>query len=370
MTTLAPQLPNDVIPLSTPVKPLPPAAAPQKWNSHFCLDGLVAPPDRHFHVDRISRNKLLNDVIDDTGFYLVQGPRRSGKSTMLCQLIGDLDISRFVYARVDDVICEKGGILRGVMATLSLRGSPASPEVREAALLYLSGASSPLSALQFLFSQDYAAGRKLVLFWDDFDAACTPERRQEVAAALRHLHHLVKTPVNTLPAFGGIVCLGAYNANLVSAALEAPVFTPEKTYAHQTLDFVLRETREIFQDFQNATRCTVSDEVIASIHELTGGHVGLVNVCGYFIQDRRGNFDLERWQASIPDVVRFISQQRVYQVLMGSLRDDKELLAFLRDLCHSNSVPLDTSRPHSAAQHLGLTKVICVYLLSFLLLTP
>ena len=83
-----------------------------------------------------------------------------------------------------------------------------------------------------------------------------------------------------------------------------------------------------------------------SVQQLAGGHAGLVNVCGRFIQDKLGgSCDLATWQNSLPQLVQYVSEQPVYKVLLGSLESDTELMTLLRRLCLGGGVPSDSSGP-------------------------
>ena len=57
--------------------------------------------------------------------------------------------------------------------------------------------------------------------------------------------------------FGGVVYLGAFNATLVNEK-GISVFTPDKRYTHETLDFFLNETEELFWMYEEKTKAKVA----------------------------------------------------------------------------------------------------------------
>ena len=184
-----------------------------------------------------------------------------------------------------------------------------------------------------LFSQRYEKDKKLVLFWDEFDNAYKPERREEVAGTLRSVNNEVKKKT---------LCLGAYNANLVPAAGLSP-FVPDKILSYQTLDFSLQETQILFRQFQEEWKVQVAPEVIHDIHENTGGHTGLVNFCGAYIEKQGGNFDLARWRAYRLSLLEELRDHKVCQNMMASLEkmNDPKVMDKLRQLCYSTEgVPI------------------------------
>jgi len=178
--------------------------------------------------------------------------------------------------------------------------------------------------------------------------------RKEVALTLREMSNAVIDGQVSSSTFGGVVCLGAFNATLVNVP-GVSVFPP-KRYNHETLDFSLNETKQLFRMYQERTGAKVSSEVVESIHQQTGGHAGLVNVCGRFIKhELGGSCDLEKWNGSTLKLIEYISKQSVYAALMGSLENDRELMNLLRRLCLSNVPAYDLNRD---AEHRAHTKVL------------
>jgi hypothetical protein len=325
----------------------------------FGMNGAVPPDGDHFYVIRSSTFELLDTFSENPRFYLVYGPRRSGKSTLMHRIINNIDTSRFVYAKVQLPNETSPSQLWGYFCKhLAEADSVASPEVREAAKRYLvdlANNSPVLPFLEHLFRYNYG-GKKLILFWDEFDNAYKPERREPISTGLRLISDFVKE--SSLPQFGGVVCFGTYNANLVAAA-GVSVFVPDAKYSHETLDFSLDEAESLFEQFENTSKCKVDPEVVKSVHQLASGHTGLVNVCGRFMQDQGGDWDLGRWQSSMPKLVSFIAKQPVYDVLTTSLVDDVKLIELLRRLCLTEGEAFDSRRDsrHKDAQQHGLAKV-------------
>jgi len=280
---------------------------PQKT---FSLHGMVKPHSNAFFVKREASMNLCLAFRSEPLFTLIHGPRRSRKSSLLHEIIGRLDFSSFVYAKVDTIsssIKTDDALWEQFGKILSGSESPASPEVRKAAKKWaalLVNSRPPL--LLHLFNQDYSLNgqkRKLIVFWDEYDAMYKHhELRRGAATALRDVRNIVDRNRESLPSFGGLVCLGAYLARMViDPSSSSPYFDVVRD--HHVLDFTLDETTALLQQYQSFKKVEVSPEVAASIQELTGGHCGLVSVCGRFMQDKGGNFDLQRWKDSIPDVI-------------------------------------------------------------------
>jgi len=234
-----------------------------------------------------------------------------------------------------------------------------SPEVRAAAQAYLAPDVRQRfpNPLHYLFRQKYG-NKKLVLFWDEFDNAYTPTRRELVATELRFVSNASKRE-NTLPSFQAVICLGAYNANLVQASGLSP-FVPDKTFSYTTLDFTLQETQLLFRQFEEEWQVKVEPEVVADIHAKTGGHTGLVNFCGAFIQQAGGNFDLIRWHRFRFRLLEELKEHKVYENMVAGIENIKDpaVKELLRQLCYSkpgielSQAPPEEKISSTAANHL------------------
>lgn len=333
----------------------------------FSFEGVVSGiRSTYFHLDRDSTFSLVDKIIESPGFYLIHGPRRSGKSTLCYQMMNAFINMGFVFAKVDfypNPDSDSAAMWKDVAKGMTKKHC-ASPEVCEVAKQYLASPNEPdATFLKFLFEQNYG-GKKLVLFWDDFHRDCDPQYRNEVFPALRSLSDAMKNPPST---FGGVVCLGTFNSTVVDK-IPFSVFTPSNTFGPEVLHFTPLETKELFDKYRKScTRAKVSDEVVEIIHRETGGHPSLVNACGRFIRDELfGNGDLSKWNNSTDKLVNFVSEPFVSKALLNSVEGDPKLRSLLLRLCHGDWVRKRPSRfEQDCAQHLGFAKARCYSLLGF-----
>ena len=234
----------------------PPTPPPKNT---FSTNTMIRPNQGHFFIGR--RERIFLDELIETqgGFILIHGARSSGnkplyyyfsstfffssklspffffslgKSSLMMQLIDLLDKERFVYGcmELQGNFTSMDTLWQDTIIMLASPKSLASPEVRAAAQGYLVPNSQKHSnPIMHLFIQKYG-NKKLVLFWDEFDNAYKPERRETVAAALRSVNNEVKKGVLS-STFQAVNCLGAYNANLVQAAGLSP-FVRDKTFSY------------------------------------------------------------------------------------------------------------------------------------------
>jgi len=309
----------------------------------------------HFYVQRLFKVDLSQEI-KSGGFLLLHGPRSSGKSTLMFQLITGLPSTKFVYGKLElsaaNVTIEN--MWNQAMASLADNSSNASEEVRHAAQQYLDGQTKYQgSPLMHLFRQPYGE-KKLVLFWDEFDNAYTPERKREVSEALRSVQNLVAS--ESLPSFQAVVLFGSYNSNLVTSLGGGSNFVPTKTFTHENLDFTLEETKNLFSQYEREYGVKVARNVVADIHQITGGHTGLTNLCGHFIQQAAGNFDQARCNTSFPALLRDIARRQIYVNMMESIKiveEPEATMELLRRLCYGEGEPLGSTSPFKNLQHLG-----------------
>jgi len=273
----------------------------------------------------------------------------------MLQLITDLPVAKFVYGKLELPV---GNISEEAMwkaMMMDLADSPrSSPEVRLAASKFLNPTEmTHPNPLMHLFRQHYGE-RKLVLFWDEFDNAYTPERKKAVSGALRSVQNVVTE--NSLSSFQAVVLFGSYNANLVTSLGGGSNFVPNETFTHENLDFTLTETKSLFHQYEKEYGVKVDPAVVANVHEITGGHTGLTNICGHFMQQAGGNFDLKTWQNSFSALLEDISKRQIYTNMMKSVKTVEEpeaTLNLLRRLCYGEGEPLETTSPFENLQHLG-----------------
>ena len=265
----------------------------------FSLHGAVKKGGDYFCIGRLPAIHSLKNI-RKPGFSLIHGPRRSGKTTLVNQIIKRLNPDHFVFGTFQlpnpDIPVSK--IWVALAQNLSHKDTLASPQVREAAKDYLTMPPRPTEFLRHLFNQNYG-GKKLILFWDEFDRATVQKYRLATTTALRGLRDAVIA--NPGPSsFGGVIGLGAFNSTLVGEGRDAN-FSWEKVYSHETLDFSLTETQDLFEQARDRGTFEIDPDVVKSIQEETGGHAGLVGTCGRFIVDKLGGkCDLAKWQNSTP----------------------------------------------------------------------
>ena len=228
-----------------------------KLDLDFCGNGAVLKDGKYYYLERFPKATLLSTLYENPGFYLIHGPRGSGKSTLLLQMMKDLDDSCYVFGKVEFLENIPVSDMWTTMAkSLGEEDSNASKEVREAAKKYLESPTRAASNLvEFLFRQDYD-GKKLVLFFDEFDRAYDMKYRKEVALTFREMSNAVINSRGSFSTFGGVVSLGAFNATLVNVP-GVSVFAP-KRYTHETLDFSLNETEEQFWMYEEKTKAKVA----------------------------------------------------------------------------------------------------------------
>jgi hypothetical protein len=298
----------------------------------------------HYYVDRSFAVELSEKIQADPGIFLVHGPRSSGKSTMLDQMINYLlsENSNYVYASIDVLglsisnAPHVDNFVLKLMKELSDDTSSASREVRVAAAAFIKDHEMTANGIQFLFKQDYQ-GRKLILFVDEFDAAYDKPFSDGFAGYLRD----VKNHRKTLPSFQAIVCMGAYNASRLTGGFNSP-FVEDKVFTHEQLDFSLDEVRSLFVQYMDDHKVKVDDEVIESIFLLTGGHTGLVNACGYEIQRQRdSHVSLAIWDLLQGVVVNEFASRKVFAAITEAFKSHPhphEIAALLRKLCYGDGV--------------------------------
>jgi len=91
------------------------------------------------------------------------------------------------------------------------------------------------------------------------------------------------------------------------------------------------------------------------------------------MQDKGGNFDLQRWKDSIPDVITFIHEQPYYTSLKDELQREErrgvEVMQVLGLMWIHGCVKSTEESEQRSLQHLGLAKVCHLLLrnLSFVL---
>ena len=142
-----------------------------------------------------------------------------------------------------------------MMNELAADERTSSEGCRQAAEDYITGNTAyPGAPLLHLFKRDYG-GKKLVLFWDEFDKACAPEGKGLISTSLRGVQNRFKT--GKLPSFQSVVFFGSYNANLVTS-MGGPQFIYGSIHSHEYLDFSLDETRELFGQYQEEYKVEVS----------------------------------------------------------------------------------------------------------------
>ena len=154
----------------------------------FCGNGALLDDGKFYYLERDHTTPLLSTLRENPAFYLIHGPCGSGKSTLARQMIIDLDDSCYVFGKVEFLENIPVSDMWTTMAkSLGEVNSNASKEVREDPKKYLvlSTQAGP-NFLHHLFRQDYD-GKKLVLFFDEFDHAYDMKYREEVAFTFREM---------------------------------------------------------------------------------------------------------------------------------------------------------------------------------------
>jgi len=334
---------------------------PAKKEKTFSVNTDIKKGSDHFFVERRKRSDLLDiiekesDEIDKIGgIILIHGPRSSGKTTLSLQLMSHIDRDEFVVGQVQtpDREMEENQRWQQMMESLALNQNT-SPEVQAAARSFLPFGEP----LVHLFRSDYG-GKKLVLFWDEFDIAYG---RPEIAAVLRFTWDQCKQ--GTLPAFQAIVCLGAYNSALVAASKASP-FVRDKVYTADVLNFTAAEVTDIFHQYEDEynPKREVDLDVQANILEITAGHTGLVNACGQVIQNDKGtpHMMMERWQDLLSDVVTSMKSRGVFEAMMDSLKkveDPDGTRRLLRRLCYGTGEYMRREPRFTDLLQLGLASI-------------
>jgi len=254
-------------------------APKEKKKKIFSTNAYIKPTDDYFYVPRGSGEDLLKKVYSG-GLYLVHGPRQSGKSTLMHEMIRSLlQDPGYVVAKLE-VPLETPADRFWTEVLQKMNGSPyTSEQVKRVKIV-------SVNPLYDLFSQDYGEGRKLILFWDEFDAAYKDEQiKEKCATALRE----IRNQRDQLPAYGSVMCFGTYHATLVNSKTVSP-FPKDNVYDGQVLDFTPKENKELFTLYEEEYQqegFKIAEDVVNLIHEMTGGHAGLTNGCGRFILEHQ-----------------------------------------------------------------------------------
>ena len=215
--------------------------------------------------------------------------------------------------------------------------------------------------LVHLFMHNYQ-GKKLILFWDEFDNAYNDKDKARISKVLRTVQNMVTD--GNLPSFQAIAFFGSYNANLVSS-MGGSQFGYNSIHSHEYVDFSLDETKELFAEYEAEYNVKVSKKVVKDIHKLTGGHAGLTNRCGHVIYEAqkvdKSLFDLTRWKRIFESVVNSITSSQYYNNMtqpLLAIQDRRKTMDLLERLCYDNtginSVDDDSSE---ALQQLGFAKM-------------
>jgi hypothetical protein len=332
----------------------------------FSTNTYINKSSGHFYIERLFAVKLATKMKEDPGIYLIHGPRSSGKSTLLGQVLRFLlaDPDSYVFAVVDVLgvsATQSENIdmwMMKMMTGVSNENSMASPLVRQAAARYLQKPGMISNGLQFLFNQDYSS-RKLVLIFDEFDTVYDKPFAEGLAALLRNIKN--ELPHESLQSFQSVVCCGAYNASRVTGAFNSP-FVEDSVFGYDHFDFTFNEVCALFRQYMSEYGVTVDCDVIERIHSLTGGHTGLVNACGYELQKQRlHHVTMDAWNELLPSVITAVTSRKVFVAIMEALRihpRQTDVQKLLTRLCYGDGICYYRRDDLSQCLlHLGLAKV-------------
>jgi hypothetical protein len=315
---------------------------PVRVQRSFSTNTAIDEQSGHFYIDRAFAVKLAKSIASNPGAYLVHGPRSSGKSTVLGQLLNYLGMKKkLVYASVDVLGFYLAPNIEEFMkrfaSEIARENSRASPEVRAVANSFLSNPGTAANALQYLFDASYD-GKKLVLILDEFDACYAQAYSANLASSLRFVKNQIK--------FGGsqsyqaILCFGAYNASRLYS--ETSPFIEDTVYTNSHLDFSVTEVELLFGQYCEEYGVTIEVPVFQRIHTFTGGHTGMVNSCGRLLQDTRlENVTLEQWVSLEANAVEMYAMRKIFKNIISCCEVspyEAKVKSLLARLCHGNGI--------------------------------
>lgn len=265
-----------------------------------------------FYVTPTKSNENLYHRVQDREYVMLHGPRAVGKSTRMLQACDDLastyhcmNVSLHEVLRhgVTEFWESLSRSLTGKYALLGVHQVKSGPEF--SSMWYPS--TNP----------NLSSDKMFVLFINEFDSlgnadASTVSSVLETFRGLKQAseHHRLQC----------VVCVGVFSMVRLNTQNASP-FNVGEAVAAPLLTF--EQVEQMFKDYANCKNFQVDPQVIKDVYERTGGHAGLVNLCGKAIDETiRPEMeveklalkewlaalrnDLEEWLTSFPTVKRLV----------------------------------------------------------------
>lgn len=321
----------------------------------------VSPDERRFTVngsiDRSSRGKYFFVKLTETNsdlykkvysgdYVMLHGPRSVGKSTRMLQACDDL-ASEFHCMNVSLHDVDTSNVSEFWKSlSLSLVGKYSQLGVKQVE-------SGPEFSRMWntLLNPGLVSDKKFVLFVDEFDSLVdTPgEHNASILGTLRGLKQSAETH-----RLHCVVIVGVFSIVRLNTKRSSPFNVGEAVAAPF---LTLGQVNEMFGDYLGCRGFQIDAEVINDIYERTGGHAGLVNLCGKAIDEEirpkaisksLSKLTLPAWLETLRRRLKmWLIDSPTVKRIVTDLKTDGELQASCRKalrekfLCRDAPVPSD-----------------------------
>jgi energy-coupling factor transporter ATP-binding protein EcfA2 len=245
----------------------------------FTVNGAIATSSvaRTFMVDISDTVGKICDMVHEGSFVTVCGPRASGKSTLMEHASAALMHQEYITIKVtfdgiyygDTSVCDFWGALYDNISVYFAR--------RDDQCRWKTAADFVNT---FLHRPELATQR-VVIFLDEFDRI--GQNKPVLNAVLSTLRGVKSMRDRCM--IHSVVMLGIYGVQYLNTTDEVGAVTTKSSPFNTTEVFTLPSfgvdgIKQMFRDYCAVREREVDEDVVEDIHHLTGGHAGLVGVCG------------------------------------------------------------------------------------------
>ena len=305
----------------------------------FTVNGSIDRTSRskYFYIETTSSNEELYAKIHAGDYVTLHGPRAVGKSTRMLQACDDLSLKfHCMNVSLHDIeVANPQDFWESLSQSLVNKYA----SVGEAIKVVKTGPQ---------FTQlwhSLRSEKKCVLFIDEFDAL--QSHQETVDAVLSTFRGLKQS--RAYHKLHSVIIVGVFSIVSLNTRTVSPFNVSEQVVA-PFLD--QSQVQKMFDIYSECRGYSVEVDVIKDIYERTGGHAGLVNLCGKAIDEEIRRFSdkekltlqtwlsalrhrLQYWLRDFPTTKRLVDDLKQEDTLQTSCR--KALSDFF--LCRDKDVP-------------------------------
>jgi hypothetical protein len=225
---------------------------------------------RYFFVETTTTNKDLYRKIVAGNYIMLHGPRAVGKSTRMLQACDNMSHQfNCMNVSLHDInIASPSEFWRSLSRCLVNKYS------------HISGIKVVAAGHEFNQMWHSVSGSKKFVLFIEFDALHSPATQETVDAVLGTFRGLKQSAADHH--LHSVIVVGVFSIIRLNTRTVPPFNVGEQVVAPL---MTLTQVQGIFSAYMRCREYTVADDVVHDIYERTGGHAGLVNLCGKAIDE-------------------------------------------------------------------------------------